>query len=83
LELELAFGQVLRDYRQKAELSQEALALACDLDRTYISLLERGRRQPTLKSMFKICRVLNVSPEDFVGKVNELTRSRNPHPQRH
>lgn len=71
MRLEAAFGQVLREYRQGADLSQEALALECDLDRTFISLLERGLRQPTLKTLFKICNVLNASPAEFVGKVTD------------
>jgi len=67
--LEKAFGQVLRESRKQASFSQEALAFECELDRTYISLLERGLRQPTLKVLFKICSALKIAPPDFVGKV--------------
>jgi transcriptional regulator with XRE-family HTH domain len=42
------FGQVLRELREKENISQEKLAEYCELDRTYISLLERGLRQPTI-----------------------------------
>jgi transcriptional regulator with XRE-family HTH domain len=62
MEIEKAFGQTLKELRVKAGLSQEALTLECDLDRTYISLLERGLRQPTLKSLFKIADILHPPP---------------------
>jgi transcriptional regulator with XRE-family HTH domain len=48
------FGTVLRELRENKKLSQEKLAEFCDLDRTYISLLERGLRQPTLTTLFKL-----------------------------
>lgn len=45
--LEARFGVVLTELRKRKKLSQEQLATDCGLDRTYISLLERGMRQPT------------------------------------
>lgn len=64
-----AFGEVLREYRQRAELSQEGLALAAGIDRTYVSLLERGLRQPTLDMVFKLANELDVAPATLVAKV--------------
>ncbi len=46
------FGEILREFRTNANLSQEKLAELSSLDRTYISLLERGKRQPTLQTLF-------------------------------
>lgn len=69
MELEVAFGQTLREFRKRAQLSQEALALECELDRTFVSLLERGRRQPTLKTLFRIARVLDVAPSELIASV--------------
>jgi len=44
---EKAFGEALWEIRKERGISQERLALDCDLDRTYISLIERGvRRRP-------------------------------------
>jgi transcriptional regulator with XRE-family HTH domain len=57
-----AFGRTLRRYRDVAELSQSALAEKSDLDRTYISLLERGLRQPSLAALLALARAVNVSP---------------------
>lgn len=61
-----AFGEVLRECRAKAGYSQEALALKAELDRTYISLLERGLRQPTLETLFKLAGVLGIAPATMV-----------------
>lgn len=63
------FGTVLRELREKNNLSQEKLAEYCDLDRTYISLLERGLRQPTISTIFKLSKALNLKPSSLVEMV--------------
>lgn len=63
------FGEILRTERKKAELSQEGLAFECDLDRTYISLLERGLRQPSLETVFLLADSLGLSASKLVSKV--------------
>ena len=65
-----AFGRALREYRLKATLSQEALALEAGIDRTYVSLLERGKRQPTLETVFRVATVLGISPATLVAKTS-------------
>ena len=52
-----AFGRVLREQRIAAGVSQEALALSADVDRTFVSQIERGIRQPTLTTLCKLARV--------------------------
>lgn len=69
---ESAFGQILKKYRNSKGLSQEKLALECNLDRTYISLLERGRRQPTLRTILSLSEHLNISASDMVKATSEL-----------
>lgn len=69
--LKEVFGQVLRKARNAAGISQEKLALLIGLDRTYISMLERGLRQPTLTTIFLLCPPLNLSPVEMVLKVQE------------
>lgn len=61
-----AFGQTLRAYRVDAGLSQERLALEAGLQRNYISMLELGRYQPTIGTLFKVALVLNQRPEDLI-----------------
>ncbi len=67
-----SFGIILRKLRKEKGLSQFNLALDCDLDRTYISLLERGKRQPTLKTIMKIAEILNVLPSDLLREIEGL-----------
>jgi transcriptional regulator with XRE-family HTH domain len=57
-----AFGIVLRTARDAAGLSQEQLAEAANVDRTYPSLLERGLRQPTLCMLLRLASALNMEP---------------------
>ena len=66
---EQAFGIVLRDLRQARSLSQEALALESGLDRTFVSLLERGLRQPSLTTILQLAGPLGVAPDDLVAEV--------------
>lgn len=68
------FGQVLRELREENKTSQEKLAELADLDRTYISLLERGLRQPTLTTLFKLSMALGIKPSELVEKVQSLTK---------
>lgn len=68
--LEKAFGDVLRELRTKKGLSQESLALESELDRTFISLLERGLRQPSLNTIFQISIALEIQPYEIVKKVS-------------
>lgn len=56
-----AFAIVLREFRVAAQFSQERLADATGLDRTYISLLERGLCQPSLPTLLAISKALGVT----------------------
>jgi transcriptional regulator with XRE-family HTH domain len=62
----VVFGAVLRTARQGAGLSQEAFAHDAGMDRTYPSLLERGRRQPTLAMLIAIANALKIEPAILV-----------------
>ena len=66
-----AFGDVVRQRRLKAGLSQETLALECDLHPTYISMLERGVRQPSLETIFRLAGCLGMRPARLVAAVEE------------
>ncbi|MBW8331127.1 MAG: helix-turn-helix domain-containing protein [Prolixibacteraceae bacterium] len=68
------FGKVLRELRVANNISQEKLAEYCDLDRTYISLLERGQRQPTVTTIFKLAKALKLSPSALIEKVEKLVK---------
>ncbi|GAA0181217.1 hypothetical protein SH2C18_37780 [Clostridium sediminicola] len=70
-----AFSIQLKKYRKLQNLTQESLALKSNLDRTYISLLERQKKKPTLNVVFKICNSLNVSTSDFIKEMEEYMKS--------
>ena len=67
-----AFGKVLKQARNKNGSSQEQLALNCDLDRTFISLLERGQRQPTLTSILSISETLKIPADELIKQTTDL-----------
>jgi transcriptional regulator with XRE-family HTH domain len=60
-----AFGWTIRTLRQRRGMSQEALAAKCELDRTYISGIERGTRNPSLTNILKIADSLSVSASEL------------------
>ena len=74
-QLQSAFGEILRTVRTKAGFSQEQLALDCSLDRTYISLLERGLRQPTLTTLFTLANSLGIKPSKLINLVEAELKS--------
>lgn len=53
-------GEKIRARREQLELSQESLADKCGFDRTYISMLERGRRNPALLNLVKLAAGLDL-----------------------
>ena len=71
-----AFGIVLREQRLQASLSQEALAHASEVHRTYVSLIERGIRHPTLDIVFRLAEALKVAPSELVAATE--TRLKRP-----
>ena len=64
-------GKELRKARLKAGLSQEELADKAGVHRTYVSLLERDRRSPTLDVFFRLCKALGVRPTTFIARVEK------------
>lgn len=65
----IELGNKLRFYRQEKKYSQEKFAELTELDRTYISGLERGKRNPSFLIIQKLIKVLEISANDlFTGK---------------
>jgi transcriptional regulator with XRE-family HTH domain len=71
---EKAFGQALQEFRKARQVSQERLGLTAGLDRTYISLVERGLRSPTIRTVVLLAEVLEVRPSEIVLRMEELLR---------
>lgn len=53
-------GEKIRARREQLHLSQESLADECGFDRTYISMLERGRRNPAFLNLIKLAEGLKL-----------------------
>jgi transcriptional regulator with XRE-family HTH domain len=68
-------GPAIRSFRLEAELSQEELAARADLDRTYISGVERGRRNPTVETLQSIVHALGIGLDSLFGRARELANS--------
>lgn len=69
--LSSALASTIKELRLSQNLSQEELADLCELDRTYISGVERNTRNPTIKSIQKIIVALEISEKDFLDLVKE------------
>lgn len=67
--IEEAFGEVIREIRREKQISQEKLAEASNLDRSYISLLECGHKQPSLITIFQIAKAFNLSASNILSLV--------------
>jgi len=63
----LAFGQKVKEIRLRKGLSQEALGELADLDRTYISGIERGKRNVALLNIVRLAEALQVPMSDLVS----------------
>ena len=63
-------GQRIRDLRTKQGLSQEEFAFRCELDRTYITCLERGKRNISLTNLEKIAKAFNMTLSEFFNFEN-------------
>ena len=69
MEPAVAFGKVLRQLRQDANLTQEELGFEADLRRTYVSILELGQQQPSLTTLLKLARALELTGSELVGMI--------------
>jgi DNA-binding XRE family transcriptional regulator len=60
------FGRRVRDARQKAGMTQEDLAVASGVARSYLSVLERGGRDPRLSTITRLARSMDLQPGDLL-----------------
>lgn len=67
-----AFGQALRKLRLAAGWSQEKLGLEAGVQRNFISLIETGKNQPTITTLFKLASALGIEPSKMVALAESL-----------
>jgi transcriptional regulator with XRE-family HTH domain len=61
LSIKQRFGKAIRRRRRELDLSQEELAERAELHRTYISNIERGELNPSLETMEKLVKALDIT----------------------
>ncbi|MFX4307782.1 helix-turn-helix transcriptional regulator [Acinetobacter soli] len=65
-ELTIQFGQLVRKYRKEKNMSQEQLALLCNMDRSYLGRIERGEVNPTLEKIYELAENLEIQPKHLL-----------------
>lgn len=72
----LAFAEVLKELRAQKGLTQEALALEAETERSHISALERAEKGPSLATLFSVASALGISAGELVSRVEERLRTK-------
>ena len=65
MDIKLKVGQRMRELRKKNKLSQESLAYNAEVDRTYVTDVENGRRNVSVEILERLIKALNVSISEF------------------
>ncbi len=73
------FGATVRQHRLLLRLSQDELAARAGLDRTYVSGVERGRRNPTLEVLQRIADALGVNLDVLFASAREIAEDKAKH----
>ncbi len=71
---EEAFGKVLKEMRGRRSLSQEELGFESGYHRTYISMLERGSKSPSLNTIFQLAHALAVLPSELLRETESQVK---------
>lgn len=76
MDLAVRFGPAVKRHRELIRLSQEELADRAGLDRTYVSGIERGRRNPTLRVVQRLADALGADLDVIFATARELNDGR-------
>lgn len=63
MDLPQILGRNVREWRKRRGMSQETLAFESDMKRSYVSDLERGTRNPSIKAVARLAKALKVEPD--------------------
>ena len=67
-ELTISFGLKVREQRKLKKLSQEKLALLCNIDRSYMGRIEMGEVNITLEKLYELAEALDLNAKDLLPK---------------
>ncbi|MDV7470791.1 helix-turn-helix transcriptional regulator [Acinetobacter baumannii] len=65
-DLSIKIGQLIRKRRKEKEISQEKLALLCNIDRSYLGRIERGEVNITILKLYEISNILETDPKELL-----------------
>lgn len=60
-------GENVRHYRKLKGMTQEQLALEAEMERSYVSDLERGTRNPSVRALGRLAQALRVEPHQLLA----------------
>lgn len=75
MDIALLISKTIKILRLEKKFTQDDLADLSGLDKTYISLIERGKRNPTVLSLYAICKALGISLSEFFAIIEENERA--------
>lgn len=68
-DLSVKIGQRIRDKRKEKGISQEKLALICNIDRSYLGRIERGEVNITILKLYEISTILETPPKELLPDI--------------
>ena len=69
-ELLIVIGNKIKELREGRDLSLQDLCDMCDFEKPNLVRIEKGRTNPTIWTLYKICTALNIQLEDIVSGIN-------------
>ncbi len=65
-DLSISFGLKVREQRKLKNITQEKLALLCNIDRSYMGRIERGEVNVTLEKIYELAKALDVPVKNLL-----------------
>ncbi len=75
MNISISFGRIIKNLREERGISQEILADRADLNRSYVGEVERGTAMPSLSTITKLARALNLSAADLLARYENYQQS--------
>ena len=72
IDVNFELGKRIQYLRKRRGMSQEDLALECKINKNYLSDMERGTRNPTVKILEKVSKGLNISLEELFRGIGSI-----------
>jgi transcriptional regulator with XRE-family HTH domain len=76
MSISISFGRIIKNIREERGISQEILADRADLNRSYVGEVERGTAMPSLSTITKLARALNLSAADLLARYENYEKAR-------